>query len=222
MRDLSRSKTLRSIAVLISTFTLSLGSLVPVTVHAAGIEISPRADVRLGSGKPVNDVLGYAVVLRYGLNQPGWYVGAAIDSSPEFDVEYPLTFLGLVGPDDDSVGSSSMVMAFVERRYGVNTRQFQPFWSLGAGINSIDIDPLTGVLNNGTEFDLRIDAGTETVIEGTIGVRYQFNPRWSLMSSLLLQHRFADWTVVEQVSGVSTAVEDYTVSGAYVALAYRF
>ena len=84
------------------------------------------------------------------------------------------------------------------------------------------MDPFLGVLNDGGAFDLRIDAGTETVLEGTLGVRYQFGPHWSAMASALLQHRFADWTVVERVSGLSTKVEDYTVSGAYFAVGYRF
>lgn len=196
--------------------------IVPAGIHAADWEISPRADVRLGSGNPVNDVLGYALVVRYELNQPGWYVGAAIDSSPEFDVEFPLTFLGLRGPDEDSVGSTSMVTAFAERRYGVGSQNLQPFWTLGVGFNAIDVDPFVGVLDDGTDFDLRIDAGSETVLEGTVGLRYQFSPRWSAMASALLQHRFADWTVTERVSGSSAKVDDYTVSGAYFAVGYSF
>lgn len=180
-----------------ASLSASVIMIVPAGIHAADWEVSTRADVRLGSGKPVNDVLGDALVVRYGLDQPGWYVGAAIDSSPEFDVEYPLTFVGLEGPDEDSVGSTSMVMAFPERRYDSGSKQLQPFWSLGLGINAIDVDPFVGELNDGTDFDLRIDAGTETVLEGTIGLRYQFIPRWSAMANALLQHRFADWTVTD-------------------------
>lgn len=65
-----------------------------------------------------------------------------------------------------------MITAFAERRYGVGSRQLQPFCSVGLGINSIDVDPFVAVLYNSADFDLRIDAGTETVVEGTIGVRY--------------------------------------------------
>ena len=204
------------------TFAVATISLMPVTASAAGLEISGRADIRGGSGKPVNDVLGYGVVLRYPLSTPGWYVGATVDTSPDFDVEFPLTFLNLDGPDEDSVGTSTMIMAFAERRYGEGTKRVQPFWSLGLGINSIDVDPLVGVLDNGDNFDLRTDAGTETVLEGSVGLRLQFGPHWSATTSLMLQHRIADWSLVEQVSGATTTVDDYTMKGIYFGLGYRF
>lgn len=115
-----------------------------------------------------------------------------------------------------------MITAFAERRYGVGSRQLQPLCSVGLGIKSIDVDPFVGVLDNGTDFDLRIDAGTETVVEGTIGVRYQLTPHWSAMRSVLLQYRFAGWSVTEQISEESTTIDDYTVSGAYFAVGHRF
>jgi len=42
------------------------------------------------------------------------------------------------------------------------------------------------------------------------------------MGSVLLQYQFAGWSVTEQISEESTTIDDYTVSGAYFAVAYRF
>ena len=191
------------------------------TPAVAEFEIGGRIDVRLGSGKPTNDIPGAALLGRYALARPGWFVGVALDNSPEFDIEYPLDDLGLDGPDEDSVGTSTMVMAFAERRFG-DSVGVQPFATLGLGINSIDVDPFTGTLDDGSAFDVRIDAGTETVLEGTVGVRYAFGPNWSVSASALLQHRLADWTIEDLDSGRIAKVGDYTVHGAYFGANYRF
>ena len=212
----------RCTVLLALTAAVTAISFMPMTANAEGLEISARADIRGSTGHPVNDVLGYGLVLRYPTKRTGWYFGAALDTSPDFDVEFPLTFLSLEGPDEDSVGTATMLMAFLERRYGEGVKKVQPFWSVGLGINSIDVDPLVGVLDNGNDFDLRTDAGTETVLEGSAGVRFQFGSHWSATTSLMLQHRFADWTLVEQVSGATTTVDDYTMKGVYFGLGYRF
>ena len=222
MNTISRAAPSCKSGILIAATMLTTISMSFTPLHASEHEISFRGDIRGSSGKPVNDVLGYGVALRYALNRPGWYVGAALDTSPEFDIEYPLTFLNLLGPEEDSVGTSTMLMAFAERRYSVGVKKLQPFWSLGLGINSIDVDPLTGVLDNGDNFDLRVDAGTETVIEGSVGLRVQFSDHWSAISRLATQHRIADWSVVEQVSGASTTIDDYTVNAFHIAVGYRF
>ena len=207
---------------LYGSLCLTFCAAAPSIATAQDVEIGLRADIRLGSGKPTNDIPGFAVVGRYALPaRPGWYVGAALDNSPEFDIEYPLDDLGLDGPDEDSVGTSTMVMAFAERRYGGEVG-LQPFFTLGLGINSIDVDPFTGTLDDGSAFDVRIDAGTETVIEGTVGARYAFGPSWSVYASALLQHRFADWTIRDLESGRTASVDDYTVHGAYFGVGYRF
>ena len=204
---------------------LALGAALAAHAGAAsavdGLEIGPRLDVRLGTGKPTNDILGGGLVASYPLGARGWRAGAALDHVPTFDIEYPLTFLGLEGPDEDSEGSSTMVTAFVERRYREGTA-WEPFWTLGLGLNTIDVDPFTGTLDDGSAFDVRIDAGTESVIDATLGVRYRFGGAWSAFASAILQHRFADWTVEELESESSTSVGDYTVHGAHFGLGYRF
>ena len=195
------------------------------TANASGpYEVGLRADVRLGSGKPANDILGAAAILRYRLANPNWWIGASIDHSPEFDVEVPLKFFGLESEGEvaDSIAVSTMVSVFVEYQHGADRLGWIPFGTLGLGINNIDVDDNSGTLSTGGPFNLKIDADTETVIEGSAGIRYQFSRTWSVSASALLQHRIADWTVEETESGQTTTIDDYTVSGAYFGVNYRF
>lgn len=213
----SRNLTVSACLFFILSFTGSV-------IAAGPYEVGLRADVRLGSGKPANDILGAAAILRYRLVNPNWWIGASIDHSPEFDVEVPLSFFGLESEGEvvDSIAVSTMVSAFIEYQHGANRIGWIPFGTLGLGINNIDVDDESGTLSTGGPFTIKIDAGTETVIEGSAGIRYQFSRSWSASASALLQHRFADWTVEETESGQTTTIDDYTVSGAYFGVNYRF
>lgn len=84
----------------------------------------------------------------------------------------------------------------VEYQHGADRLGWIPLGTLGLGINSIDVDDKSGTLSTGGPFTIKIDAGTETVIEGSAGIRYQFSRYWSASASALLQHRIADWTRV--------------------------
>jgi len=66
-----RLVALRNRAFITATVSALTVCFTPISAQAADLDISTRADIRRGSGKPVNDVLGYALVVRYGLNQPG-------------------------------------------------------------------------------------------------------------------------------------------------------
>ena len=203
---------------------LSIISFSGVAKAAGPYEVGLRADVRLGSGKPADDILGGAAILRYRLNNPNWWIGFSLDHSPEYDVEVPLRFFGLESEGEvaDSIAVSTMASVFAEYQHGVDRLGWIPFGTIGFGINDISVDDNSGTLSTGGPFTIKIDAGTETVIEGSAGIRYQFSRAWSTSVSALLQHRIADWTIEETVSGRMTTIDDYTVSGAYFGVNYRF
>src|SRR5688572_12008708 len=89
---------------------------------AAAEEDRCELGLRLGAvaadGEPTNDIMGGGVYGRYRLNDR-WRLGVAVDHSPDFDVERPYEFLGLVGDpaagEVDAAGTSTNVLAWIER-----------------------------------------------------------------------------------------------------------
>jgi hypothetical protein len=187
------------------------------------IAVGLRANVLGGTGEPTNDVLGAGVQADLSLRD-GWFVGAAIDVSPEFDVERIAGLVGLEQDPDvkviDATGSSTVLVGWVGRSYP--RRRIEWFWTAGAGLNAVEIDDASGPLADGGTFDVSGDAGTEMLIATSGGVRWQIGERWRSEVALRLQHHFADWSLQDSVSGATASVDDYTLKGIHLGFVYRF
>jgi hypothetical protein len=216
---------LRSIAVG-PCFGLMLGGITPVLAEDdrrwdAGF----RLNIIGGTGKPTNDVLGFGVFGRYRLNDR-WAVGLGVDVSDEFDIERTPSLVGLERDPDapvvDSKGSSEGLNAWVERRYGGDDRRLQWFWTVGAGVNSVDVEDQAGPLAGGGTFDVAIDAGTELVASASLGLRVRLGECFLFEPALRLDQHFADWTLTDRVSGATASIDDYLLRGVHLAFAYRF
>lgn len=195
------------------------------SAQAGTSEIGLRFNIVGATGKPTNDILGTGIYYRRGLNDR-WILGFALDHSPEFDVERPYEFLGLVGDpaagEVDAVGVSTAIKIFIERSYEEPGRKTEWFWSVGAGINFVDIDPLVGPLADGTQYDLTFDVSNETLLSATLGGRYRLNSGWAFEAALRFDQHMADWTVTDQNTGLRTTIDDYLVKGVHLGFGYRF
>jgi hypothetical protein len=184
-----------------------------------------RLNVIGGTGKPTNDVLGFGVFGRYRLDDR-WAVGLGIDVSGEFDIERTPELVGLVQDPDapvvDSRGSSEGLSAWVERGYGDDDRRLQWFWTVGAGVNSVDVEDQAGPLAGGGTFDVAIDAGTEWVVSASLGLRVRLGERFLFEPAVRLDQHFADWKLTDRVSGATASIDDYLLRGVHLAFAYRF
>jgi hypothetical protein len=211
----------RELFCLLATGTLSLSHAANAQ-QLANYEFSVRADVNVSTGKPSNDIPGFSLIGRFRVD-PNWLIGVGVGHSPLFDVERPYEFIDLTSPEEvDAEGTSTMLSAWGERRYGEQDGGAYWYWTLGVGFNSVDVDDVQGETNDGDPWDITIDAGTETVLMGSIGRRHFLGERWLLGYGARLAHHFADWQVRDEVSGNESTIDDYTVHGIFGDVTYRF
>jgi hypothetical protein len=146
--------------------------------------------------------------------------------SDEFDIERTPELVGLVqdreAPVVDSKGSSEGISAWVERRYGGDSRRVQWFWTAGVGVNSVDVEDQAGPLAGGGTFDVAIDADTELVASASLGLRVRLGQRFLFEPALRLDQHFADWHVTDRVTGAAASIDDYLRKGVHLAFAYTF
>ena len=189
------------------------------------VSITPRLNLVGSSGKPTNDILGFGLIGHYQYSKE-WYLGVAIDHSPEFDFEKTAQRVGLQQDsnvaDIDAIGSHLMISAFAERRYPNSSGDIEYFWSLGAGINDIDMDDVKGPLEGGGNFDISTETDTELVIVSSIGLQQKINENWSARYAFSLDHHFADWKVKDNISGNTGSIGDYGIYGLRLGLGYQF
>lgn len=215
-------RRLRALAV--NGLILSALSL-PVEAQESRFDLGLRLNLLGGSGNPTNDVLGGGLFGHYKLNER-WSAGFSLDQVDEFDIERSPTFLGLVQEpsvgDIDSKGSSTGARGWIERAYRRDGRRTEWFWGVGVGADSIDVDPVVGPLAGGGTFDITIDAGTDLIVLGTAGLRLNVGKRSAFEFALRVDQHFADWKVLDRVSGRTATVSDYTLTGAHVGWIFRF
>lgn len=195
---------------------------ISATAQEGRFDIGLRFNAMGASGKPTNDILGTGVFGRYRLNEK-WFIGVGFDQADEFDVERPYEFLGLVGEpaaETDTLATSTTVSSWIERVYEKPGRHLEWFWTLGLGVVTLDVDPVSGLLADGGVYDIRTDAGSEFVALGSAGLRIRFG-QWAFESALRFDQHFADWAMVDNVSGATTTIDDYLVKGVHLGLSYR-
>ena len=200
-------------------------AIAPMTLAAADdsrYELSGRLNLMGATGDPMNDILGYGFMLHRQLSDD-WYLGFSVEHSSEFDAERPNEKLDIDSVSEtDAVGSMTMFTAVAERRYAMESSNWTWFWNLGLGVTDIDVDNAEGDIEGGGRFDIKIDADTETVLLGGIGLMQRLGENWSARYELGVEQHFADWKVTDEVSGATDSYDDYTVSGARFGLNYRF
>ena len=199
---------------LILTIVIAALALTPPAVAGNGkFDLGLRGNIVGGSGKPTNDILGVGLFGHYRLNGR-WRVGFSLDHSPEFDVERAPDLVGLRSPDViDAIGTSTAFSGWIERVHPRAGGKWEFFWGAGLGINTVDVDPLAGPLAGGGIFDITTDAGTEFLAKLTAGARRWFAGSWGLEAALRGDQHFADWTMIDRVSGATGTISDYFVKG---------
>lgn len=197
----------------------------PAAAADGALDLGVRANVLVGNGEPTNDMLGYGLFARFRVGS-GWRVGVGVDHSPEFDVE---GIAALVGQTQDpavevidATGSSTVVRAWLERSYPNASGRFEWFWTVGAGVANVEVDDVSGPRAGGGTFSVATDAGTEILAAGSLGLRWFFVRMVALEVAGRLDYHFADWDLVESVSGATATVDDYLVTGGHVGLTFRF
>jgi len=211
----------------ISLLGLFLISILNVSYADDGefVSLMPRLNIVGSSGKPTNDVLGFGLVGHYQYSKE-WFLGIALDHSPEFDFERTASRVGLKQDpnvaDIDATGTLLQISAFVERRYPNDAGDINYFWTLGAGISEIDMDDVSGPLDGGGQFDITTKTGTELVIIGSVGLQQRINANWSARYAFSIDHHFADWKLRDRNSGNTGTIDDFALYGLRLGLTYRF
>jgi hypothetical protein len=185
-------------------------------------EAGLRPDINLGRGKPANDMPAFSLLSRLRINND-WLVGMALEYAPGFDVERPYRLVGLESNMElDADATSTMLSLWAERRYHERELDVYWFWTVGVGLNKVDIDDLQGLTNVSTNYNIRVDAETEKLITLTGGRRHSLGGRWAIGYGARIEQRFTKWRIVDRVSGRSGVIDDYIVKGIFVDINYRF
>jgi len=188
-------------------------------------EIGPRVIMVTAGGEPANDMISVGVYGEYRLAGGNWYVGGAIDQV-SYDFERPWKFVGLQQDTTvdviDASTDATVLSGWIGREYGRQERRLRFFWTAGLGVSSPDVEDVTGPVEGGGTFDITTDPGSEIIVSGTGGLRQRLGKRWSFQFALRADRHFADWKVVDRVSGNTGTVDDYTGLGANVAFGFRF
>jgi hypothetical protein len=184
-------------------------------------EVGVRYVLVTAGGEPANDMMAGGVFARFRLNER-WRVGAALDSMSG-DYERPYELVGLTSPEEiDGTIDSLLVSGWIERVYGKPQRKLRWFWTAGLGFTSPDVDDVTGPTSGGGTFEIATDPGSETIVSVTGGLRRLFGRRWGFEAAARFDHHFADWDVVDRVSGMTGSVDDYTSIGLHLGILFRF
>ncbi len=189
------------------------------------ISVGLRANIIGGTGKPVNDTLGFGLFGRYRLSEK-WLVGFGVDVASGYDVEKPESFVGLVQEIDvdviDASADSYAFMGWIERDYKRDSSKWGWFWTAGLGINSVSVDDATGMLEGGGTFDVSTDAGTEFMLTFSGGIRRQLGSSWALELALRFDQHIADWKILDRLSGATGSVDDYSIRGVTLGVVKSF
>jgi len=188
-------------------------------------EIGSRVILVTAGGEPANDMISVGVYGEYRLAGGSWYVGGAIDQY-SYDFERPWKFVGLQQDTTvdviDAPTDATVFSGWIGRESGRQDRRLWFFWTAGLGIGSPDVEDVTGPVAGGGTFDITTGPGSEIIVSATGGLRQRVGKRWSFQFALRADHHFADWKVVDQISGSTGTVDDYTGLGANLSVGFRF
>ncbi|MBD3869196.1 MAG: outer membrane beta-barrel protein [Acidobacteria bacterium] len=184
-------------------------------------EIGPRLILVTAGGEPTNDLTGGGIYGRYHLNDQ-WKIGFAVDSMTG-DFEEPYRLLGIASTEVvDGTVDLLVFSASIEREYGAPADKSRWFWNAGLGFSSPDVTDVTGLIPGGGTFDLTTDAGTETLLMLSGGLRRRLGKNWNLEVGVRFDQHFTDWTIRDRDSAGTATLSNYNAYGAQLGVTYRF
>jgi hypothetical protein len=217
MSRLARLGLVASLLVLAGTIPLAAQEV------ADRFALGVRGVITVADGTPANDIPGAGLFGRYRLGER-WRLGLAFDQT-EYDFEQPARILGLQQDPAldpiDVLATADTLSVWVERTHGADG-PWTWFWGGGVGYSSVDVPVASGPLAGGGRFDVHTDAGDELIASALAGVDRRLGRRFFLQLALRADQHFADWKVVDRVSGRQAAVDDYLAYGGSVGLGFRF
>ncbi len=221
MRPVSARAVSLATAILLAAAIPASGQQTPEDNNLIGV----RA-LLLSGGDPANDVFGGELFWKRRLNS-GWKIGVGLNAL-KYDFEKPTDEVDLMpvivrGDTPDTKVHSTLLSASVERDFWRSSQgRMRWSWSAGLGLNRLQFDNFRGQTTGGDPFDIKIDADPEIVLLGGADFTWSFATRWHLLSGLIVERHFADWTVMDRVSGNTGSVGDYSVLGARVGVGFSF
>jgi hypothetical protein len=154
-----------------------------------------------------------------------WTLGGSIDYS-RFDFEEPAKLLGIVQDPNvdvvDALAESTAVRIWIERRIVGHAPAMSAFVGAGLGVASLDVGDASGPRADGGRFASQTDAGSEILAFVVGGVRRPFGERWYAEAGLTVEEHFADWEIIDRISGARATVDDYLSWGVYAAVGLRW
>jgi len=186
-----------------------------------GYELGFRAETNLGPGVPANDMIGFSLIGRYQLNED-WWIGLAIEHSPEFDVEDPFRQFNIDAETNDPAAISTMISIWGERRYWQALSGRYLFWTAGAGINQVDVDDLVDTDNAGDRYDISTEVDSEIAITASFGQRHRLGSSFSVGYGARIENRFTEWTLLNRETDETATIDDYFVHGVFLDVNYAF
>jgi opacity protein-like surface antigen len=200
-------------------------ALLSLNLHADELnpyELSFRANIIGSHGKPTNDVLGIGISAHRKLSDD-WFLGINLDHSASFDFERPGDLLGInTASEVDSVGTMTTITVVGERRYSLDSKNWSGFWSLGGGINQVDLDDVNGPTTGGGTYDIETSSDTELVLVGSAGWIQQLSKQWLVRYTFTYEHHMAEWKFRDTTSGAEDTIDDYYLGGIRIGINYRF
>jgi hypothetical protein len=196
----------------------------PAQAQTGRFDLGVRANLLAADGEPANDIPGYGLFGHYRLSDR-WRLGFSVDTA-EYDYEEPARILGLEQDESleaiDVKAESTTVSAWIERLFGQPEGRTEWFLGAGVGFASVDVPDASGPLQGGGRFDIRTEVDTEIVAQLLAGVRRRIGQRWALDFTLRADQHFATWELRDQVSGRTSAIDDYLALGGSLGLSFRF
>jgi hypothetical protein len=195
-----------------------------VFAQSGKFDLGLRANIVTAGGVPANDIIGFGLFGHYRLSDR-WLVSFGLDQS-EYDFERPARVFKLDQdprvPDIDTTTEATTISAGIEREYSRPEGRTRWFWGAGVGFAAVDVADIQGPLAGGGRFDITTDPGSEFLALLAAGARWRFGSHLVGEFALRVDHHFADWAVVERVSGRRESVDDYTGLGGHFGLLWRF
>lgn len=202
---------------LVSNLTL-LAGLGAASAESGFVDFGFRGNVELGDGEPANDMLGYGFYTHYMLNNSA-LLGFGIDSIG-YDFESPAQVVGIT--QDQTVKTIDASAAATNLTAWYEKRNDAWYWRAGLGVGLVSVDDKGGPVQGGGTFNITTDAGTEFLILGGGGYRFEISPNWTVDTYAGILHHFADWKVRDTVSNNTGTVSDYTDYSFQIGIDYSF
>ena len=192
----------------------------PALADDGRFSLGLRGVITVADGEPANDIPGFGVLAHLPINER-WNVGIGLDRT-EYDFEQPARLIGIAQDPAlepiDVVAEATVLSGWFERTLNPGTRH-PTTWFVGAGLGAafVDVPDASGPREDGGQFNIQTRADTEIIIFALAGLRRRLGERWYLEFAVRADQHFADWQMLDQLSGASGSIDDYLALGGYLA-----